>query len=159
MKIIYTLRGNNYNDDIAYDIDVENETITAKYTKNIRPQKDLEIILADIKQEKANLPNDNMATTETKRLYLQDKIDEVKELMDELVVEETEDTFDISVIEEGDRFEGVETDLPIDPIVDAYREDGELYVKLAWMPLKVSERIKRFGDKSYRVNVMEYEVV
>ena len=69
------------------------------------------------------------------------------------------DTFDLSVLEEGDRFEGVETDLPIDVIVDAYREDGELYVKLAWMPLKVADRIEKFGDKSYRVNVMEYEEV
>ena len=69
------------------------------------------------------------------------------------------DTFDLSVIEEGDKFEGIETDLPVDVIVDAYREDGELYVKLAWMPLKVKDRIKKFGDKSYRVNVMEYEVV
>jgi len=34
-----------------------------------------------------------------------------------------------------------------------------LYVKLAWMPLKVADRIEKFGDKSYRVNVMEYEVV
>ena len=70
-----------------------------------------------------------------------------------------EDTFELSALEEGDRFEGVETDLPIDVIVDAYREDGELYVKLAWMPLKVKDRIKKFGDKSYRVNVMEYEEV
>ena len=29
MKIIYTLRGNNYQDDIAYEFD--GETITAKY--------------------------------------------------------------------------------------------------------------------------------
>ena len=69
------------------------------------------------------------------------------------------DTFDLSVIEEGDKFEGIETNLPVDVIVDAYRENGELYVKLAWMPLKVDERIKQFGDKSYRVNVMGYEVV
>ena len=112
MKIIYALRGSNYNDDIGYEFD--GETITAKYIENGK-------IDAEI-------------TTQT-------------------------DTFDLSVIEEGDRFEGIETDLPIDVIVDAYREDGELYVKLAWMPLKVDERIKQFGDKSYRVNVMEYEVV
>ena len=70
-----------------------------------------------------------------------------------------EDTFDLSVLEEGDRFEGIETDLPIDVIVDAYREDGELYVKLAWMPYPIADRLKMFGDKSYRVNVMEYEGV
>ena len=112
MKAIHTLRGTNYNDDIAYEFN--GETITAKYIKNGKVDKE--------------------STTQT-------------------------DTFDLSVIEEGDKFEGVETDLPIDVIVDAYREDGELFVKLAWMPLKVDERIKQFGDKSYRVNVMEYEVV
>ena len=112
MKAIYTIRGNNYNDDIAYEFD--NETITAKYITNGKV--------------------DAESTTQT-------------------------DTFDLSVIEEGDRFEGIETDLPIDPIVDAYREDGELYVKLAWMPLKVRDRVEIFGDNSYRVNVMEYEVV
>ena len=112
MKVIYTLRGNNYNDDIAYEFD--GETITAKYITNGKV--------------------DAESTTQ-------------------------EDTFDLSVIEEGDRFEGIETDLPIDVIVDAYREDGELYVKLAWMPLKVADRIEKFGDKSYRVNVMEYEEV
>ena len=112
MKIIYTLRGNNYNDDIAYEFD--GETITPKYIENGKVDKE--------------------STSQ-------------------------EDTFDLSVLEEGDRFEGVETDLPVDPIVDAYREDGELYVKLAWMPLKVADRLKKFGDKSYRVNVMEYEVV
>ena len=112
MKAIYTLRGTNYNDDIAYEFD--GETITAKYITNGKV--------------------DEENTTET-------------------------DTFDLSVLEEGDRFEGIETDLPIDPIVDAYREDGELYVKLAWMPLKVADRLEKFGDKSYRVNVMEYEVV
>ena len=112
MKIIYTLRGNNYNDDIAYEFD--GETITAKYITNGKV--------------------DEESTTQI-------------------------DTFDLSVIEEGDMFEGIETNLPVDVIVDAYREDGELYVKLAWMPLKVDERIKKFGDKSYRVNVMEYEVV
>ena len=69
------------------------------------------------------------------------------------------DAFDLSVLEEGDRFEGIETDLPIDPIVDAERRDEELYVKLAWMPLKVADRIEKFGDKSYRVNVMEFEEV
>ena len=112
MKIIYTLRGNNYNDDIAYEFD--GEEITAKYIEN-------------------------------------GKVDAENSIQ--------EDTFDLSVLEEGDRFEGVETDLPIDVIVDAYREDVELFVKLAWMPLKVDERIKQFGDKSYRVNVMEYEEV
>lgn len=112
MKIIYTLRGNNYNDDIAYEFD--GETITTKYI--------------------ANGKTDAESTTQI-------------------------DTFDLSVIGEGDKFEGVETDLPIDPIVDAERKDGELYVKLAWMPLKVADRLKKFGDKSYRVNVMEYEVV
>ncbi|MGM0409178.1 MAG: hypothetical protein ACQEQF_00330 [Bacillota bacterium] len=112
MKIIYTLRGNNYNDDIAYEFD--GETITAKYITNGKV--------------------DAESTTKT-------------------------DTFDLSVIAEGDKFEGVETDLPIDPIVDAYRENGELYVKLAHMPYPVDKRIKMFGDKSYRVNVMEYEVV
>ena len=112
MKIIYTLRGNNYNDDIAYEF--ENETITAKYITNGKV--------------------DAESTTET-------------------------DTFDLSVIKEGDKFEGVETDLPIDPIIDTYREDGELYVKLAWMPLKVADRLEKFGDKSYRVNAMEYEEV
>ena len=112
MKIIYTLRGNNYNDDIVYEF--ECETIAAKYITNGKI--------------------DAESTTQT-------------------------GTFDLSVLEEGDRFEGIETDLPIDVIVDAYREDGELYVKLAWMPLKVADRIKKFGDKSYRVNVMEYEEV
>ena len=112
MKILYTLRGSNYNDDIEYSFD--GETITAKYITNGKV--------------------DAESTTQT-------------------------DTFDLSVIEEGDKFEGIETDLPIDPIVDASREDGELYVKLAWMPLKVADRIEKFGDKSYRVNVMEYEVV
>ena len=110
MKIIYTLRGSNYNDDIAYEFD--GETITAKYITN-------------------------------------GKVDDENSIQ--------EDTFDLSVLEEGDRFEGIETDLPIDVIVDAYREDGELYVKLAWMPLKVADRLEKFGDKSYRVNVMEYE--
>ena len=114
MKTIYTLRGNNYNDDIVYDIDVENEIITAKYITNGKVDKE--------------------STTQT-------------------------DTFDLAVLEEGDKFEGIETDLPIDLIVDAYRENGELYVKLAWMPLKVAERLEKFGDKSYRVNVMEYEEV
>ena len=125
MKIIYTLRGNNYNDDIAYEFD--GETITAKYITNGKV--------------------DAESTTQT-------------------------DTFDLSVIEEGDKFEGIETNLPIDVIVDAYRENGELYVKLAWMPLKVEDRIEKFGaEKRYitedlyteyaphRVNVMEYEVV
>ena len=112
MKIIYTLRGTNYNDDIAYEFD--GEIITAKYIKNGKV--------------------DAESSTQT-------------------------DTFDLSVIEEGDKFEGVETDLPIDVIVDAYREDGELYVKLAWMPLKVADRLEEFGDKSYRVNVMEYKEV
>ena len=112
MKTIYTMRGNNYNDDIAYKFD--GETITAKYITNGKV--------------------DAESTTQT-------------------------DTFDLSVLEEGDKFEGIETDLPVEPIVDAYRENGELYVKLAWMPLKVNDRIKQFGDKSYRVNVMEYEVV
>ena len=112
MKAIYTLRGNNYNDDIAYKFD--GETITAKYITNGKV--------------------DAERTTQN-------------------------DTFDLSVIEEGDRFEGVETDLPIDPIVGAERKDGELFVKLAWMPLKVADRIEKFGDKSYRVNVMEYEEV
>jgi len=112
MKIIYTLRGNNYNDEIAYEFNGEN--ITVKYITNGKV--------------------DAESTTQT-------------------------DTFDLSVIEEGDKFEGVETNLPIDPIVDAERKDGELYVKLAWMPLKVADRIEKFGDKSYRVNVMEYEVV
>ena len=112
MKVLYTLRGNNYKDDIAYEFD--NEVITAKY-------------ITDGKV-------DAKSTTQT-------------------------ETFDLSVIEEGDRFEGVETDLPIDVIVDAYRENGELYVKLAWMPLKVDDRLEQFGDKSYRVNVMEYEEV
>ena len=74
MKIIYTMRGNNYNDDIAYGFD--NETITAKYITN----------------GKVDAEN----TTQT-------------------------DTFDLSVIEEGDKFEGIETDLPIDVIVDSYR--------------------------------------
>ena len=112
MKIIYTLRGNNYNDDLAYEFD--GEIIKAKYITNGKV--------------------DTESTTQT-------------------------DTFDLSVIEEGDKFEGIETDLPVDVIVDAYRKNGELYVKLAWMPLKVDERIEKFGDKSYRVNVMEYEVV
>ena len=112
MKIIYTLRGNNYNDDIEYEFN--GETITAKYIKNGKV--------------------DAESTTQT-------------------------DTFDLSVIEEGDKFEGIETNLPIDVIVDAYRENGELYVKLAWMPYPVADRLKMFGDKSYRVNVMEYEVV
>ena len=112
MKIIYTLRGNNYNDDIAYEF--EGEIITAKYIEN-------------------------------------GKIDAENSIQ--------EDTFDFSVLEEGDKFVGVETDLPVDPIVDAYREDGELYVKLAWMPLKVNDRLEKFGDKSYRVNVMEYKGV
>ena len=125
MKIIYTLRGTNYNDDIEYTFD--GETITAKYITN-------------------------------------GKIDEESTTQ--------EDTFDLSVIEEGDKFEGIETDLPIDVIVDAYRENGELYVKLAWMPLKSKERKEKFGVEKryitedlyteyapYRVNVMEYEVV
>ena len=112
MKTIYTMRGNNYNDDIAYEF--QDETITAKYITNGK--------------------TDAESTTQT-------------------------DTFDLSVLEEGDRFEGIETDLPIDVIVDAYREDGELYVKLAWMPLKVADRLEKFGDKSYRVNVMEYKEV
>lgn len=112
MKIIYTLKGNNYNDEIAYEFD--GEIITAKYITNGKV--------------------DAESTTQT-------------------------DTFDLSVIEEGDKFQGIETNLPIDVIVDAYRENGKLYVKLAWMPLKVKDRIKRFGDKSYRVNVMEYEEV
>ena len=112
MKTIYTLRGSNYNDDIAYEFD--GETITAKYITNGKV--------------------DEESTTEI-------------------------DTFDLSVLEEGDRFEGIETNLPIEPIVDAYREDGELYVKLAWMPYPVADRLKMFGDKSYRVNVMEYEVI
>ena len=112
MKIIYTLRGTNYNDDIAYEFD--GETVKAKYITNGKV--------------------DAESTTQT-------------------------DIFDLSVIEEGDRFEGIETDLPIDTIVDAYRENGELYVKLAWMPLKVAERLEKFGDKSYRVNVMEYKEV
>ena len=112
MKVLYTMRGNNYNDDIAYEFD--GETITANHITNGKVDKE--------------------STTQT-------------------------DTFDLAVIKEGDRFEGIETDLPIDPIIDAYRKDGELYVKLAWMPLKVKDRIKKFGDKSYRVNVMEYEEV
>ena len=112
MKAIYTMRGNNYKDDIGYTFD--NETVTAKYITN-------------------------------------GKVDAENSIQ--------EDTFDLSVLEEGDRFEGIETDLPIDPIVDAYREDGELYVKLAWMPYPVADRLKMFGDKSYRVNVMEYEGV
>ena len=112
MKTIYTLRGNNYNDDITYEFD--NETITAKYITNGKV--------------------DAESTTQT-------------------------DTFDLSVLEEGDRFEGIETDLSIDVIVDAYREDGELYVKIAWMPLKAADRLEKFGDKSYRVNVMEYKGV
>ena len=107
MKTIYTVRGNNYNDDIVYEFD--GEEITAKYIEN------------------GKIDAEN--TTQT-------------------------DTFDLSVLEEGDRFEGIKTDLPINPIIDAYREDGELYVKLAWMPLKVADRIEKFGDKSYRVNVM-----
>ena len=110
MKTIYTLRGNNYKDDIAYDFD--GETITAKYITNGKV--------------------DAESTTQ-------------------------EDTFDLSVLEEGDRFEGIKTDLPIDVIVDAERKkDGELYVKLAWMPLKVTDRLEKFGDNSYRVNVEEY---
>ena len=112
MKTIYTLRGNNYNDDIEYEFN--GETITAKYIENGK--------------------TDEESTTQT-------------------------DTFDLSVIEEGDKFKEIETNLPVDVIVDVYRENGELYVKLAWMPLKVKDRIKQFGDKSYRVNVMEYEVV
>ena len=112
MKIIYTIRGNNYKDDIVYEFD--GEIITAKYMEN-----------GKIDAEK---------TTQT-------------------------DTFDLSVLEEGDRFEGIETELPIDVIVDAYREDGELYVKLAWMSLKVADRLEKFGDKNYRVNVMDYEEV
>ena len=112
MKAIYTLKGNNYNDDIAYEFD--GEEITAKYITNGKV--------------------DAESTTQT-------------------------DTFDLSVLEEGDRFEGIETDLPINVIVDAYRENGELYVKLAWMPLKVADRLEKFGDKSYRVNVMEYKEV
>ena len=112
MKAIYTMRGNNYNDDIAYEFD--GEEITAKYITNGKVEAE--------------------STTQT-------------------------DTFDLSVLEEGDEFQGVETDLPIDPIVDAERKDGELFIKLAWMPLKVADRLKKFGDKSYRVNVMEYEVV
>ena len=106
------MRGNNYNDDIAYEFD--GETITAEYITNGKV--------------------DAESTNQT-------------------------DTFDLSVIEESDKFEGIETDFPIDVIVDAYRKNGELYVKLAWMPLKVKDRLERFGDKSYRVNVMGYEVV
>ena len=70
-----------------------------------------------------------------------------------------EDTADLSVVEEGDRLESVESTLPITPIVDVKRENGELYVKLAHMALPNDERKERFGDLSYRVNVMEYEVV
>jgi len=145
MKIIYTLRGNNYKDDIAYEFD--NETITAKYKNNVKLKAELEKELDRLKKIEKVTQN------------IKDQIRKIEDKLANLDITVLEDTFDLSVIEEGDEFQGIDTDLPIDPIVDAYRENGELYVKLAWMPLKVDERIKRFGDKSYRVNVMEYEVV
>ena len=40
------------------------------------------------------------------------------------------DTFDFSTFEEGAIFEGVETDLPINPLVSAKREKGVLFVEL-----------------------------
>ena len=145
MKIIYTLRGNNYNDDIEYQFN--GEIITAKYKNNVKLKAKLEKELDRLKKVKKVTQN------------IKNKINKIEDELANLDMTVLEDTFDLSIIAEGDKFEGVETNLPIDVIVDAYRENGELYVKLAWMPLKVDERIKQFGDKSYRVNVMEYEVV
>ena len=85
---------------------------------------------------------------------------ELKKLGDDMKMADLfEDTADLSIVEEGDRLEGVESTLPVTPIVDVKRENGELYVKLAHMPLPNDERKEKFGDLSYRVNVMEYEVV
>jgi hypothetical protein len=165
MKIIYTLRGNNYNDEIAYEFD--GETITAKYKHNsqLKPRlkKKLDRLQNELAENKTKLST--TTDTEKKQVYqtniakLENNISQLETKINNLDMIVEEDTVDLSAVEEGDRFESIESTLPVDPIVDAKREDGELFVKLAHMPLPVNERIELLGDKTYRVNVMEYEVV
>jgi predicted RNase H-like nuclease (RuvC/YqgF family) len=165
MKIIYTLRGNNYNDDIDYSFN--NETITAKYKHNAKLKPRLEKKLTRFKNELSETETKlSMTTDADKKQALQTVVSKLKNNISQLETKISnldmavkEDTADLSIVEEGDRFESIESALPVDPIVDVKREDGELYVKLAHMPLPVNERIEQLGDKTYRVNVMEYEVV
>jgi predicted RNase H-like nuclease (RuvC/YqgF family) len=165
MKIIYTLRGNNYNDDIEYNFN--NEIITTKYKHNAKLKPRLEKKLAHLKNELSETETKlSMATEVDKKQALQTAVSKIKNNISQfetkistLDMTVEEDTADLSVVEEGDRLENVESTLPVGPIVDVKREDGELFVKLAHMPLPVNERIELLGDKTYRVNVMEYEVV
>ena len=165
MKIIYALRGNNYNDDIEYNFN--NEIITAKYKHNAKLKPRLEKKLNRLENELSETETKlSMATEADKKQALQTAVSKLKNNISQLETEISnldmtveEDTADLSIVEEGDRLESVESTLPITPIVDVKRENGELYVKLAHMPLPNDERKEKFGDLSYRVNVMEYEVV
>jgi len=165
MKIIYALRGNNYNDDIEYNFN--NEIIIAKYKRNAKLKPRLEKKLTCLKNELSETETKlSMATKADKKQALQTAVSKLKNNISQLETEISnldmtveEDTADLSIVEEGDRLEGVESTLPVTPIVDVKRENGELYVKLAHMPLPNDERKEKFGDLSYRVNVMEYEVV
>ena len=70
MKIIYALRGNNYNDDIEYNFN--NEIIIAKYKRNAKLKPRLEKKLTCLKNELSETETKlSMATEADKKQALQ----------------------------------------------------------------------------------------
>ena len=147
MKAIYKLGGNSYKDKIFYEIDPDTETIKAYYCRGIATQQFVEGALEKLDEENPVSFWNGVFNNEYADLGIEVITDEI----------------DLSTLEEGDRFEGIEeTEIPVDFVTDAKRENGELFVKLAWLPFQVNIRKVVFGEeyiRKYLVNVWEYEEV
>jgi len=64
--------------------------------------------------------------------------------------DEITDEFDFSKLEEGDKFEGVDTEIPVKIFKSAKREDGELKIEL-YKPYsaEIAQEVMKKGDDGF----------